>query len=90
MRFLSTRQAEGADGVSFSEAAMQGLAQDGGLFVPESLPGLEPRQPAATSRQLEAEPVSWTMNSQARRPVPKPPASIMPRQPHTAGSTPSP
>ncbi|UCC13578.1 MAG: threonine synthase [Gammaproteobacteria bacterium] len=43
MRFLSTTQAEGVDGVSFSEAAMQGLAQDGGLFVPESLPALEPR-----------------------------------------------
>jgi threonine synthase len=43
MRFLSTRQAEGVDGVSFREAAMQGLAQDGGLFVPESLPALEPR-----------------------------------------------
>ncbi|OKL63448.1 Threonine synthase [Talaromyces atroroseus] len=36
--FLSTRG--GSYGVSFEEAVLQGLAPDGGLFVPESIPSL--------------------------------------------------
>ncbi len=44
MRFLSTRG--GAPAVPFREAVALGLAPDGGLFVPESLPDLGPRLPA--------------------------------------------
>lgn len=36
MRYYSTRSR--ADGVSFAEAALSGLAPDGGLFVPEEIP----------------------------------------------------
>ncbi len=39
MRFVSTR---GGDRASFAQAVRQGLAQDGGLFVPEELPDLRP------------------------------------------------
>jgi threonine synthase len=39
MRFISTR---GGDSATFSEAVIQGLAKDGGLFVPETLPDLRP------------------------------------------------
>ena len=39
MRFISTR---GRDAATFSEAVIQGLAKDGGLFVPVTLPDLRP------------------------------------------------
>ncbi len=40
MKFYSTRDARtvGSAGVSFSEAVLKGLADDGGLFVPEAFP----------------------------------------------------
>src|ERR1700753_558530 len=41
MKFISTRGA--ASPVSFSEAVALGLAPDGGLFLPESLPDISPR-----------------------------------------------
>ncbi len=40
MRYLSTRG--GAQPVSFSEAVAQGLAPDGGLYLPEEFPDLNP------------------------------------------------
>jgi threonine synthase len=39
MRFISTR---GGDTATFSEAVIKGLAGDGGLFVPETMPDLRP------------------------------------------------
>ncbi|MDR1497812.1 MAG: threonine synthase [Puniceicoccales bacterium] len=39
MRFISTR---GGDSATFSEALFKGLAGDGGLFVPETLPDVSP------------------------------------------------
>ncbi len=44
MRFASTRR--GCEPVSLSVALRQGLAGDGGLYVPESWPRLTPRAPA--------------------------------------------
>lgn len=41
MKFISTRGESPA--VSFSTAVAQGLAPDGGLYLPESLPDLKPR-----------------------------------------------
>lgn len=41
MKFISTRGQSPA--VSFREAVAQGLAPDGGLYLPESLPDLSPR-----------------------------------------------
>ncbi len=41
MKFISTRGQ--SDPVSFSEAVAIGLAPDGGLFLPESLPDISPR-----------------------------------------------
>ncbi len=41
MRFISTRGQ--TDPVSFTEAVAIGLAPDGGLFLPESLPDISPR-----------------------------------------------
>ena len=38
MRYLSTRG--GVEPVSFSEAVAQGLAPDGGLYLPENFPDL--------------------------------------------------
>ena len=38
MKFYSTRDTEYAHGCSLREAAMMGLAPDGGLFVPERIP----------------------------------------------------
>jgi threonine synthase len=46
MRYVSTRDASGP-GVSFEEALLQGMAKDGGLYVPASLPHIGTR--AATS-----------------------------------------
>jgi threonine synthase len=40
MRFTSTR---GGDAASFSEAVIKGLAGDGGLFVPETVPDISSR-----------------------------------------------
>ncbi len=48
MRFISTRGQ--TDPVAFSEAVALGLAPDGGLFLPESLPDVSPR--LATWRNL--------------------------------------
>ncbi|NND03456.1 MAG: threonine synthase, partial [Acidimicrobiia bacterium] len=45
MRYFSTRG--GAPPVSFAEAMIQGLAPDGGLYVPEVAPALEPGQLSA-------------------------------------------
>jgi threonine synthase len=39
MRYTSTR---GGDSATFSEAVIKGLAGDGGLFVPETLPDISP------------------------------------------------
>ena len=38
MKFVSTRG--GVEPLGFSEAVMEGLAGDGGLFVPEFLPDI--------------------------------------------------
>ena len=38
MNYYSTRDWERAHGCSLREAAMMGLAPDGGLFVPERIP----------------------------------------------------
>ncbi|MEI3554950.1 MAG: hypothetical protein V8Q54_10310 [Alistipes senegalensis] len=38
MKFYSTRDTKRACGCSLREAAMMGLAPDGGLFVPERIP----------------------------------------------------
>ena len=38
MNYYSTRDRERAHGCSLREAAMMGLAPDGGLFVPERIP----------------------------------------------------
>ncbi len=43
MRYISTRGQ--TDPVSFNEAVAIGLAPDGGLFLPESLPDISPRLP---------------------------------------------
>ena len=40
MKYRSTRG--GVEGLSFSDAVMMGLATDGGLIVPESIPDLRP------------------------------------------------
>ena len=40
MKYRSTRG--GVEGLSFSDAVMMGLATDGGLIVPESIPNLRP------------------------------------------------
>lgn len=45
MRYFSTRG--GVSAVSFSEAVLDGLAPDGGLYLPESWPRLEPGEIAA-------------------------------------------
>ncbi|RXK56431.1 threonine synthase [Oleiharenicola lentus] len=44
MKYVSTRGL--TDPVSFNEAVAIGLAPDGGLFLPESLPDISPRLPA--------------------------------------------
>ena len=41
MRYISTRQGGGGRGVSFEQALLQGLAPDGGLYVPERWPELD-------------------------------------------------
>ena len=38
MKFKSTRDVAGANTYSASQVIKQGLANDGGLFVPESIP----------------------------------------------------
>ncbi|HEY8994846.1 MAG TPA: threonine synthase, partial [Lacunisphaera sp.] len=43
MKYISTRGQ--TDSVSFGEAVAIGLAPDGGLFLPESLPDISPRLP---------------------------------------------
>lgn len=42
MRYRSTRAAPADPGVTFSEAIVQGLAPDGGLYVPVSMPTVSP------------------------------------------------
>ena len=44
MRFLSTRAARGSPGVSFKSALFDGLAPDGGLYVPERIAPWSDRQ----------------------------------------------
>jgi threonine synthase len=39
MRYKSTRG--GSDGQTFEEVVMRGLAPDGGLYVPESVPKID-------------------------------------------------
>ena len=41
MKYRSTRG--GVSGLSFSQAVMMGLASDGGLLVPESIPDVSAR-----------------------------------------------
>ena len=41
MLYYSTRDKEKKNGVTASDAILKGLAKDGGLFVPETLPKLE-------------------------------------------------
>jgi threonine synthase len=38
MRYISTRGASGAEGQTFCDVLLEGLAEDGGLFVPEHYP----------------------------------------------------
>ena len=45
MRYVSTRGR--APALSFGEAMLTGLARDGGLYVPETVPALEARDIAA-------------------------------------------
>lgn len=42
MRYKSTRG--GVSGISFADAVMMGLAQDGGLFIPEKIPFLSEKE----------------------------------------------
>ena len=51
MRYISTRQSTGRT-VSFEHALLQGLARDGGLYVPERWPALD----AATLESLRGRP----------------------------------
>jgi threonine synthase len=44
MKYVSTRGA--APVLGFADVLLEGLARDGGLYVPETLPTLEPRLPA--------------------------------------------
>ena len=41
MRFISTRDTKGESYVSAAYAIKQGLAPDGGLYVPESIPTID-------------------------------------------------
>lgn len=47
MRYISTRDASGAPGRSFSDILLEGLAPDGGLYLPETYPRVD----AATLEQ---------------------------------------
>jgi threonine synthase len=44
MLFHSTRQSAGAEAVGFAQALLKGLAPDGGLYVPQQWPALQPAQ----------------------------------------------
>ncbi|MFT3875670.1 MAG: threonine synthase [Propioniciclava sp.] len=41
MRYVSTRDASGAAGLPFCDILLEGLAPDGGLYLPESYPALD-------------------------------------------------
>lgn len=43
MKFYSTNDQNKSQKVSFQHAVMKGLAEDGGLFMPESIPSLPPK-----------------------------------------------
>jgi threonine synthase len=53
MRYVSTRGR--ATELGFTEALLEGLATDGGLYVPETWPALPPRQVGATYAQRAAQ-----------------------------------
>ena len=50
MKFVSTRGQ--ADAVSFSEAVAQGLAPDGGLYLPSEFPDITPFLPGMGEHEL--------------------------------------
>ena len=58
MRYISTRGT--APALSFEEAMLTGLARDGGLYVPETIPTLTPEQIARMSGQSYEE-VAFTV-----------------------------
>jgi len=58
MRYVSTRG--NAPILSFEEAMLTGLARDGGLYVPETIPALSPDQIAAMQGQAYEE-VAFTV-----------------------------
>ena len=58
MRYISTRGT--APVLSFEEAMLTGLARDGGLYVPETIPTLDPDQIAAMAGQSYEE-VAFTV-----------------------------
>ena len=41
MRYISTRDTEGRAGKGFSDILLEGLAADGGLYLPESYPQVD-------------------------------------------------
>ena len=52
MNYYSTRDRERAHGCSLREAAMMGLAPDGGLFVPERIPQADMAACGASARRI--------------------------------------
>jgi len=48
MRYMSTRG--GVSDIAFKDAVMMGLADDGGLLLPESIPSLSPGDIEATGK----------------------------------------
>lgn len=55
MRYVSTRDTTGAPGKRFSDILLEGLAADGGLYLPESYPQVGPEQLAAWRTLLAEE-----------------------------------
>ena len=61
IRFRSTRRT--APQVSLSQALVQGLASDGGLYVPEQWPALAPAQDGIADGALLAQVAAWLLQS---------------------------
>ncbi len=40
MKYISTRESRAGEGISSAEAIKRGLAPDGGLYLPDSIPAL--------------------------------------------------
>lgn len=49
MRYISTRQSSADNARSFSDILLEGLAPDGGLYMPESYPQLGAANSSSTS-----------------------------------------